>query len=89
MEKKVSGLCLALPLSSLATAPSAHAWCWHRHRKDSANNSASSQPPKAKKERHHHEKASHAGDTASAMTNGPRSIGHWHPQPGPVGAGAK
>ena len=88
MEKKILGLCLALLLSGLATAPSAYGWWWHHH-KDSANNSASSKPPKAKKERHHrHEKASRSGETA-AMTNGPRSIGHWHPMPGPAGAGAR
>jgi len=89
MKRFVSGLCLALLLGSLFTAPSARAWWWHRHHKDSANNGASGKPPKARKERHPHEKASRSADTTSVITNGPRSIGHWHPMPGPAGAGAR
>jgi len=90
MKRFVPGLCLALLLSSLVSVPSARASWWHRHHKDSTDNSASSKPPKAKKERHHrHEKASRSADSTSAMTNGPRSIGHWHPMPGPAGAGAR
>jgi hypothetical protein len=90
MKRLLPALGFALILSCVVSVPNASArdWWWHRHHKDSANNSASSKPPKAKKERHHrHEKASPSGET-TAMSNGPRSVGHWHPMPGPAGAGA-
>jgi len=87
MKRFVPGLCLALLLGSLATAPSARAWWWHHHHKDSANNTASSKPPKAKKPWHHHQKANTG--TVASLTNGPRSVGRWHPMPGPAGAGAR
>jgi len=89
MKRLLPALGFLLILSFVCAVPNASArdW-WHRHHKDSANSGASRKPHKAKKERHHrHEKAAPSGETA-AMTNGPRSVGHWHPMPGPAGAGA-
>ena len=89
MKRLLPALCFVVIASCVCSVPRASASWWHRHHKDS-NNSAGSKPPKAKKERHHrHEKDTHPADSVSAMTNGPRSIGHWHPMPGPAGAGAR
>jgi len=89
MKRLLPALCFVVLASCVCVVPGASASWWHRHHKDS-NNNAASKPPKAKKQRHHrHEKASHPADSASAMTNGPHSIGHWHPMPGPAGAGAR
>lgn len=95
MKRLFPALCFTLILSCVCSVPSASArdWWWHRH-----HNSPASEKPKHKEKEHrekarkswfHHEKASSSGDTASAMTNGPRSIGHRHPMPGPAGAGAR
>lgn len=91
MKRLLPALTFLLILSCVVSVPSASArgW-WHRHHKDSANHSTSNKPPKAKRSWFHHEKREKANtEPVASMTNGPRSIGHWHPMPGPVGAGAR
>lgn len=90
MKKLLLGLCFALVLSGVGPVSSASAreWWWHRHHKENSN-SGDAKPHKEKTKKswfHHHEKAK--GQDVAALTNGPRSIGHWHPMPGPAGYGA-
>ena len=104
MKRLLPGLCCALLLSAFGPVPSAsaHWWSWLHHHKNSASTNAAPAPnakppkapktpkaPKAKKTRHHHEKAARNDNNGSVVTTpGPRSIGWWHKQPGPAGAGA-
>jgi hypothetical protein len=91
MKKLLPGLCLALVLSAVGPVPNASArdWWWHRHHKD--NNSGDAKPTHKEKTKkswfHHHEKANKTQDV-TAFNAGPRSVGHWHPMPGPAGYGA-
>jgi hypothetical protein len=89
MKKVLIGLCLALILSGVGPVSSASAreWWWHRHHKDAQGDTKPNHKAKAWKSWfHRHEKAK--GQDVAALSTGPRSIGHWHPQPGPAGYGA-
>jgi len=104
MKRLLPGLCCGLLLSALGPIPSASAgwWPWHRHSKSASasSNSApapnpseskaqkSPKPPKEKKTKHHHEKAAKVDNAGVVTTPGPHSVGWWHKQPGPAGAGA-
>lgn len=90
MKKLLLGLCFALVLSAVGPVPSVSArdWFWHRHHKNTNGDTKPSHKAKARKSWfHHHEKANKGQDVAT-LYSGPRSVGHWHPQPGPAGFGA-
>jgi hypothetical protein len=93
MKRLLLAVCCALALCTFGPVPTASAlgWPWHRHHKDSAN-SNSGHHEKAKKSRHHREKSqdpSAPQQSAAGVSPGPRTVGWWHPGPGPAGAGAE
>jgi hypothetical protein len=78
-------------LSALA-APSAEIPFFHRHKKTAAADAPTEVKPKAKRSLLHRaqptrEEQAHA-EATYGMT-GPRSVGRFHPEPGPAGVGAK
>jgi len=103
MKRLLLGLCGVLVLSAIGPVPRASAWwLWHRHHKDAktgANTpgtatSDATAPAPAPMQKHsrwhrsHHQKAAVA-QNGVMTTPGPRSVGWWHKQPGPAGAGAE
>jgi len=99
MKRLLLLLCCATLFSVIGPVPSASAswWPWHHHSKNSGSGSPhapkpskskSPKAPKAKKEKHHHQKAAKTDNAGVGTTPGPRSVGWWHKQPGPAGAGA-
>jgi hypothetical protein len=102
MKRLIPGLCCALLLSVFGPVPSAsaHWWSWHNHGKKSSSGSTAPEPgskskppkkqkaPKEKKQKHHREKTARTDNNGVVTTPGPRSVGWWHKQPGPAGAGA-
>ena len=64
---------------------------WHHHKKDAVTTSTAPKP-KAKRNLLHRAAATRQESARSEATygmTGPRSVGHFHPQPGPAGVGAK
>lgn len=73
-------------------APSAEIPFFHHHKKDAAAATTEAPKPKTKRSLLHRaqptrEEAAHA-EATYGMT-GPRSVGRFHPEPGPAGVGAK
>ena len=80
-------LCVVAPVAGAAT----NIPFWHRHKKDHAT-IATTQKPKTKRSFLHHARPTREEDARAEATygmSGPRSVGFWHPQPGPAGVGAK
>lgn len=94
MKRLLLVLVAALACAVLGAAPvSASLWPFGHHSKAKAAKSED-QPVHKEKTHHsfsfrrHHEEAQHAPASSLYTTGGPKSVGFWHKQPGPAGAGS-
>ena len=95
MKRLLAALSVTLFLSvvapsSLSAAPDIRLWP-HKHHKDAGE---TTEPAKQKTKRSllHRAKPSRTESAQSEATfgmTGPKSVGRWHPEPGPAGFGAK
>jgi len=86
----IFGCALFLSVAVPGSSAAAGIKFWHKHKKD-PNTSTTAPAKTRKKSIFHREKTSReelARNEATYGQLGPKSVGYWHPQPGPAGAGA-